>query len=110
MNIIIPLSASALKYAVELCEATPNIKVGVALSNYSDIDSTFDKMTDYVDCCQFKQFGTSIEKYIDFKNGSQIRIVVPTENMKGSRWNMLILDESIDDKIFRKVLKRCVTR
>lgn len=47
------------------------------------------------------------ECYVYFKNGSWIRVVTATENSRGSRSNILIIDESrmVDQKIVDTVLK-----
>lgn len=110
MNTAIPMSIPALRYAVEICELTPNYRVGVAVNGYSKIQSAMDGLTDYVDCCQLAKLGTTLDQYICFKNGSRIDVVSAAESALGHRWNVLIYGEDIDDKIFRCVLCHCNTR
>lgn len=110
MNIELPLSVPALRYAVEMCEANPDYKVGVAVSDSTQFDAVIDTLTDYVDWCKFAQIGNIVSRFISWKNGSRVYVEAAKECSRGHRWNMLILGEDVDNKVYRNVLRHCNTR
>lgn len=110
-NSVIELSRPALRYAVEICELHPNYLVGVVVSEHAKEDKAMDILTDYVDCVQLERLcDSSIGKHISFKNGSRIYVIVANDCSRGHRWNALILDEDIDNKVYRNILRHCNTR
>ena len=109
-NTVISLSVPALRYAVEICEQNPDFIVGVAVSDKSKLYHTVDKLTDYVDWFKFEKIGNVVCKFISFKNGSRIYIDVASNCSRGHRWNTLILDEEVDKKVYRNLLRHCNTR
>jgi len=109
-NVVLPLSRPALRYAVEICELYPKLKIGIAVADSDTLDKAVDVLTDFVDCVLLEYLSLSQPtKAITFKNGSRIDVLIPSDNTRGRRWNALVLDDKVEHKVYRNILRHCNT-
>lgn len=102
---MIYLSLSALKYAANICEEFPKYKIGIALRDISDSKSIIDILK-----VNIKDIGVKIiiNKYnsrIEFSNGSSIKFIFASDNLRGFALNLLIVEYGIDREIIDCVLR-----
>lgn len=106
---IIPLSDPAIRYAVEMCEVMPDYRIGIAIADGNNLCNIIDRALDFVSWDQYKcHFET--QGRIVFKNGSQLDCFKANENAKMRRYNIVISDSGISQRIVNRILKPIATR
>ena len=108
---MIPLSRSALYYAIEVCQEISQCKIGIAIHNPDERSLTQTMMCDtLLNHDSVERINTSRNNfYIWFKNGSIIRFISPSDNARGNRFHLLVVDDRVPTDIIQNVLRRCET-
>lgn len=101
------LSLSALKYAIDICEEFPGYKIGIALSDISDSKSIIDILSANIKHTGARVIVSRNDSRIEFRNGSYIRIMSGSDNQRGYRCNLFIVDHNIDREIINCVFLPC---
>ncbi len=101
---MIYLNDDAIKYAVSICRERPNYKVGIITAGIAKIQSVYDVLRCTVDECDCRMRKSINSIQITFNNGSTIIVVHASENMRGYKMHLLIIDEFVDDRIVEQVL------
>lgn len=101
------LSLSALKYVANICEEFPKYKIGIALRDISDLKSIIDILKVNIKDVGVKIIISKYNQRIEFSNGSSIKFISASDNLKGSALNLLIVEYGIDREIINCVLRPC---
>lgn len=99
------LSLSALKYAANICEEFPKYKIGIALRDISDSKSIIDILKVNIEDIGVKISMSKYNPRIEFSNGSSIKFISASDNLKGFALNLLIVEYGIDREIINCVLR-----
>lgn len=99
-------SDDELQYAVLKCLNNAGFKVIIAFDTSARRNSALDTMrrmlADRNDC---RIRSNHREFQIEFQNGSYLRSVVASQNARGHRSHLLIIDDAIDRNIVNEVLR-----
>ena len=103
------LSNAAIHYAVDICLEKDKYKVGIAVKGFEKRDSVRQQILDMVagsDCVgHIRNSNYNFE--VQFKNGSRIKLILASDNSRGNKLHLLIVDREISIDIVECVLKRC---
>lgn len=109
---MIELSNSALKYAIDICNECDKYKVGIAVLDIAETKTTIDTLKELLEGCpNWSSTIARISDYyynIQFKNGSIIRIIRPSEHARGHRFNVIISDVKLYQEYIDTL--RCLER
>jgi hypothetical protein len=108
---MIPLSKSAINYAIDVCQEISRCKIGIVIHNPDERGLTQTMMCDtLLNHDSVERINTSRNNfYIWFKNGSIIRVINPSDNARGNRFHLLIVDDHVPTDIIQNVLRCCET-
>ncbi len=99
-------SDDELQYAVLKCLNNAGFKVSIAFNTAVRRNNALDTirrlLADRNDCCIR---ASNREFWIRFQNGSYLRSLAASENARGHRSHLLIVDEAIDRRIVNEVLR-----
>ena len=104
------LSDEAIECAVAKCRREPVYKVGIALNSrakYNEIEMCLRGCLRDTD--EFRVRRSVCNMTVEFHNGSYIRVIPASDNVRGYRTHLLIADENISDEVINCVLKPCET-
>lgn len=101
------LSLSALKYVANICEEFPKYKIEIALRDISDLKSIIDILKVNIKDVGVKIIISKYNQRIEFSNGSSIKFISASDNLRGSALNLLIVEYGIDREIINCVLRPC---
>lgn len=101
------LSLSALKYASNICEEFPEYKIGIVLRDISDSKSIIDILKVNIKDIGIKIIINKYNSRIEFSNGSSIKFIFASDNLRGFALNLLIVEYGIDREIINCVLRPC---
>jgi hypothetical protein len=102
---MIYLNEDAIKYAISICKSKQNYKVGIVI-NTIKIDYVKSILLDLLkdeDCHIRRNGGNFIQ--VQFNNGSLIRSIPASNNARGFRVHLLIIDDDVDRNIVNVVFK-----
>lgn len=102
------LSYSSLVYAMNICKEKGGYKVGIAIGDEESYKEAKDLLLTLVkDCDNVEQFADSKHKsnfHIYFKNGSLIRFINTSGNVRGQRYHLLIADKSVSEDVMKCII------
>ena len=99
-----------LKYIFSICNNKPLYKVGVFVAHLSQIESIYEKiMQDNSSDNIIRVYKSQYKTVITMKNQSTISIMTARENVRGSKFNSIVVDDTIQSEIVLYVLRRCIT-
>lgn len=101
------LSDEAIEYAVNKCRRTDGYKVVVAVSNgrtQQYLENILRNLLEGGNNFNVSRNGTHLQ--VEFANGSYIHVLPATEQSRGYRAHLLVVDENIDDNIIDEALRR----
>lgn len=102
---MIYLSNSALWYAISICGEKQRYKVIVATNSRADWSHIEAFLLSYTDTNSINRVvSTKNEFFVEFKNGSIIRLISANPSVRGFRAHLLVADPAIDKNIMKCVL------
>ena len=107
----INLSYSALQYAINICQEKDGYRVGIASGDEISYEEAKDFLLKLVkDCGNIEKVANSKYEYnfhTYFKNGSFIKFINTSGNVRGQRYNLLISDKNISEDVMRCIILPC---
>lgn len=109
---MIALSNSAIKYAVDICKERSDYKVGIVPYDVFEREYIIKKLTDLIGECDkclkpvIKNNGYNY--YIEFTNGSILKIIRASNSARGHRFHLVILNKYLCGEI-RDILRSIET-
>lgn len=102
------LSKAAIRYAINVCQEFDNRKIGIAIQKASKRNEIRELMLDSLLNHEFVEriVNSEYNFEIRFDNGSVIRFVYPSDNARGNRVHLMIIDKDIPIDII-SVLQHC---
>lgn len=100
--------AIEIEYAVSKCRSERGYKVGIALNSrakYKEVELCIRRCLRDTDDFKLRRSTNNME--IEFHNGSYIKVIPASDNSRGYRYHLLILDEYISDEVLNCVLRHC---
>lgn len=88
----------ALGVQINFCIANPGYKSGIFVKNGQKIKLVFDCIKDFESVLKdvaSRIFVNRYDCFVEFKNGSRIKVVVASENCRGQKYNGAVIDYDI---------------
>lgn len=100
------LSDAAVDYAVAMCASNPRYKVIIVVSGVRKRHNVFNHIVGSVERSPGMVISGGILKLIEWQNGSTIRIVPCSNNSRGMRAHLVIVDNDADEDVVNTVFRR----
>lgn len=109
---MIALSNSSLKYAVDVCKECSDYIVGIVPYDVSEMKYIIEKLTDLTmncdECLKPVIKNNGYNYYIEFKNGSILKVIRASNSAGGHRFHLVILNKYLCKEI-RDILRSIET-
>lgn len=106
---MLSLSRSALVYAISICEEKENYKVTVACGSEVGREVIMEEFRYFNLEKDTQRIGRIVKgrnnSYVQFKNGSIIRVIVARESAHGIRSHLIIVSPEVNKEIVECVLR-----
>jgi len=97
------LSEASIEFAVKECRRRNGYTVIVVVNSHTMLENTFNNLRCMLDKYNDVRFRKNMNSgCIDFKNGSYVRVVPATENARGYKSHLLIMDECVDYELAQR--------
>lgn len=96
----------ALKEQIKYCHELPRYRCGIYINHPDKKDYVMDILKEILiqDDSVVKAFNSKYEAVINFENGSSIRIIKESENVRGCKNHGAIIDNEIEKEILNCII------
>ena len=106
---MISLSRSALVYAISICREKENYRVTVVCDSETGSEAVMEELCNF-NLVRDPQHTHRVVKgrnssYLQFKNGSIIRVIAARESVRGLRSHLIIVSPEVNKEIVECVLR-----
>ena len=103
------LSDAAIDYAVAMCTSNSGYKVIIAVNGVRTRHNVYNHIVSTVERNPGMVISGGIRRSIEWQNGSVLRVVPCSNNSRGFRAHLVIVDDNADEEVVDTVFRNMET-